>query len=62
MTKLVSDMTDEELIAELEQLAAVPLPADRRPGAPPRKRATAKPTSRARWMQDLFGEEDSQNG
>lgn len=54
----ISEMSDEELRAELARLQSLPAPAERKAAVPKRKR-DAKPKARkASWRDALFGTTD----
>lgn len=57
--KNIEQMSDEELQAELDRLQSIPIPAERRAGAPARRRTDVKPRARkSSWKDAIFGDAD----
>lgn len=55
--KLIEEMSDDELRAEIERLQSIPVPKDRKPGQPPRKRdVKPKAERKASWKTRIFEE------
>lgn len=52
--KLLEEMTDEELLAEIERLNKIPVPSERKPGQPPKgRKPKAAPKAKASWKDAL---------
>lgn len=57
--KLLEQMSDDELLAEITRLNSIPVPKERRPGQPPRKRdAKPKASRKASWKDVIFDDLD----